>query len=661
MFESTDACWLLPARSQLLTARIAAADAGPAAAFLLRELALMRERAGVQVGVDAPVVRFELDPNLELVPGGFELVDAEPVGRCAPEVCCRAADVAGLRYGMYELSRAGLAARGREEPANRLRMLDHWDNVVSHKPFGSVERGYAGESIFWQDGHLSRDLTRLRDYARLLCSIGINAICPNNVNVDRAATHLITDQADELAVLSELFADFGIAVYVAVNFAAPVTLGDLETADPADQRVVAWWNATCDRLYRRVPGLAGFLVKADSEGRVGPFSYGRDQAAGANLLARAVSPHGGKVLWRCFVYNAHQDWRDRRTDRARAAYDYFMGLDGQFDDNVVLQIKHGPMDFQVREPISPLLIGLRSTNLLLEAQITQEYTGQQLHICYLAPSWSQILRSSTGLPGDPDLASLVSGRRTPPGPASGQGMVAVANVGSDPNWTGHPFAQANLFAWGRLCWNPWADPQEILREWIRSSYDVTQDTEQVLVDIIAESWRSYEKYTSPLGVGWMVTPGTHYGPSVDGYEYSRWGTYHFADREGVGVDRTVATGSGFAGQYPASLAAHYERPQTTPDELVLFFHHLPYGHVLRSGSTIIQHIYDTHFEGFEEVVAMNRRWQQVRDRLPERVRTSVDARFTEQLASAREWRDQVNTYFYRHSGVPDARGRELYP
>jgi alpha-glucuronidase len=385
------------------------------------------------------------------------------------------------------------------------------------------------------------------------------------------------------------------------------------------------------------------VVKADSEGQPGPFAYGRTHADGANLLAAALEPYGGTVHWRAFVYNHHQDWRDRTTDRARAAYDHFVPLDGEFAPNAVLQVKHGPMDFQVREPVSPLISAMSHTTLAVELQATQEYTGQQRHVCWLGPMWSEALRftSEAGLPFEE--------------------LVAVSNVGDDPFWTGHPLAQANLYTFGRLAWQPDADPHRLLDEWIALTFaPAGEELTAGLRAVLRGSWRTYEKYTAPLGVGFMVQPGHHYGPSVDGYEYSPWGTYHFADRDGIGVDRSCVTGTGFAGQYAKPWAEVYESVSSCPDELLLFFHHVPYGHVLKSGKTVIQHIYDTHFEGVAEVEEARAVWASLAGLIEPARHARVAERYEEQLRGAREWRDQINSYFFRKSGAPDERGRLIH-
>ncbi|AXX29345.1 alpha-glucuronidase [Actinosynnema pretiosum subsp. pretiosum] len=588
------------------------------------------------------------DPELDLVlTGPDDDPEAFAITRDAAGTTTVTASGPGLLYGFHHLVRAGESAfqeTGEHHPAYPVRMLDHWDNVDVHPVMGQVERGYSGGSLLYADGAVRPDLTRVAAYARLLGSIGVNRVALNNVNVHRTEARLLTDLLPEVVRLAEVFRPHGIRAHLSVTFASPILLGGLTTADPLDPEVRSWWARTTAAVYAAIPDFGGYVVKADSEGQPGPFSYGRDHADGANALAEALEPFGGTVFWRAFVYDHHQDWRDRTTDRARAAHDHFTPLDGEFADNVVLQVKNGPIDFQPREPVSPVIAAMPTTRLAVEFQVTQEYTGQQRHVCYLGPQWSEVLRFPFG---DREVHTLAAG------------VTAVSNVGDDPFWTGHPLAQANLYAFGRLAWDPTADPDELLREWIALTFP-DPAAHAPLHELMSGSWRAYEDYTAPLGVGFMVRPGDHYGPDVDGYEYTRWGTYHFADRDGVGVDRTRATGTGFTGQYPQPWREVYEDPGTCPDELLLFFHHVPYGHVLHSGKTVVQHVYDTHFAGVEAVERMVTTWESLRGKVSDDVHERVTGRLAEQLRCAVEWRDQVNTYFLRKSGVPDAHGRTIH-
>ncbi|MCZ8523944.1 MULTISPECIES: alpha-glucuronidase family glycosyl hydrolase [Paenibacillus] len=567
---------------------------------------------------------------------------------------------AGVLYGVFHLLRLLRTGASPEElnvaenPAGGLRMINQWDNMD-----GSIERGYAGRSIFYDNNRITENLDRIRDYARLLASTGINAITVNNVNVHRHETKLLTQEyLPDVAKLAAVFRAYAIKLFLSINYASPLEIGGLSTADPLDPGVRAWWRSTAADVYAAIPDFGGFLVKADSENRPGPFTYGRDHADGSNMLAEALQPYGGIMIWRCFVYNCKQDWRDRQTDRARAAYDHFKPLDGRFLDNVILQIKNGPMDFQVREPVSPLFGGLAATNQVIEFQITQEYTGQQRHLCYLVPQWKEVLDFDTYALGE---GSTV--RRIVDGTLFGSrhsGFAAVSNIGGDANWTGHLLAQANLYGFGRLAWNPGLSAEDIAGEWIRLTFGSDERVVRTVMGMLMDSWSIYESYTAPLGVGWMVNPDHHYGPNVDGYEYSKWGTYHFADCHGIGVDRTVASGTGYTAQYKGSHAAVYESLADCPDELLLFFHHVPYTHKLHSGRTVIQHIYDTHFEGVERADHLKEAWAGLAGAIPEGLHAQVAERLSHQAEHAREWRDIINTYFYRKSGIADEQGRTIH-
>ncbi|WP_415841004.1 alpha-glucuronidase family glycosyl hydrolase [Paenibacillus typhae] len=568
---------------------------------------------------------------------------------------------AGVLYGVFHLLRImGTGGSVRqlnilENPANQLRMINQWDNMD-----GSVERGYAGQSVFYENNMITGQLERIQDYARLLASTGINAITINNVNVHQTESRLLTDFLPDVARLAAIFRSYAIRLFLSINYASTMEIGGLETADPLDPDVREWWRMTAAAVYEAIPDFGGFLVKADSENRPGPFTYGRDHADGANMLAEALQPYGGIVIWRCFVYNCKQDWRDRSTDRARAAYDHFQPLDGRFMDNVILQIKNGPIDFQVREPVSPLLGAMPKTNQVIEFQIAQEYTGQQRHVCYLVPQWKEILDFDTQLQGKGTTVRRIVDGSVHGNPYSG--FAAVSNIGNDSNWTGHLLAQANLYGYGRLAWNPGLSADAIAGEWITLTFGFASAHEpfQLLLRILMESWEIYESYTAPLGVGFMVNPDHHYGPNVDGYEYSMWGTYHFADCHGMGVDRTTATGTGYTSQYVQANMEQYESLDSCPDDLLLFFHHVPYTHVLHSGKTVIQHIYDTHFEGAERAYGLLSDWKLMKGQVDDRAYRHVEERLTEQAGHSKEWRDRINTYFLRKSGIPDQHGRTIY-
>ena len=600
--------------------------------------------APLPAGLDTPsaVAAFELEHFLEGrpekeavrleksdVPGETWSVSKDEKGYC---IC---GGETGLLYGAYALIRSvrtgSALPKGLQEPYYPLRMINCWDNMS-----GDIERGYAGRSIWFENNAFCYDPDRIRQLGRMLSSVGINVLCINNVNVHAPAQSLLDDQLPETAKFAALLRPFGIRLMLSIDFSLPVQRG-LDTADPLDPQVSAWWKACADRVWQAIPDLAGFLVKADSEHRPGPNTYGRTHAEGANMLARAIAAHGGKLVWRAFVYNCMQDWRDRTTDRPCAAYDLYHPLDGTFDENVILQIKYGPYDFQVREPISPLLFDMPRTCKAMELQLAQEYTGHQIDLFSMAPMWREILDQL----GKENVSAIA----------------AVSNLGRDDCWCGHPFAALNLYAFGRFAWNPDSDPDEITREWVRQTYALAADQEQTLVSMLGQSREVYEKYTAPLGLCWMVAPGIHYGPSPYGYEFQAWGTYNRADRDAVGIDRT-ASGTGYACQYPDPLCALYSDPQTCPDNLLLFFHRLPYGFLMKDGRTLIQRIYDDHFEGYEKVLEMQKALRGLA--LPEADRQEAEERMELQRQNAREWCDITNTFFYRFSGIPDAHGRTIY-
>ena len=600
------------------------------------------------------------DASIAFLPGdetalgteGYRIVETEEGYKI------ESASPAGYLYGMYGLHRllttqneAGFPYES--VPDQSIRMIDHWDNFD-----GSIERGYAGESIFYDHNTFRGDMELIRQYARLLASVGINAVLINNVNVHRPETFFVTGEAlAEIRRISDVLAAYGIKTYLSVNFAAPITVGRLKSADPLEPEVASWWEETVKRIYEEIPDFAGFVVKADSEGEPGPFTYGRNHDDGANMLARAAGPYGGVIIWRCFVYDCSQDWWNREADRARAAYDIFEPLDGRFLDNVILQIKNGPIDFQIREPVSPLFGALKKTNQILEFQITQEYTGHQRDICYLVPMWKETMDFDTKHGKGLTVKEAVRENS----PVRGRsGIAGVGNVGMDANWTGSKLAQANLYGFGRLVWNHEVSAEAIAEEWVRQSFCLTEEKCGKLAAVLTTSRDVYEAYTCPLGVGFMCKPAVHYGVDIDGYEYDRWGTYHYADRDGVGRDRTVKTGTSYTRQYSDARFSEYEDLSSCPDELLLFFHHVPYTHVLHSGKTVIQHIYDTHFEGVERVREYQAVWESLKDSLDEESYLNMKERLVWQLENAVSWRDQVNTYFYRKSGIPDEKGRKIY-
>ncbi|HEY1242356.1 MAG TPA: glucosiduronase, partial [Bryobacteraceae bacterium] len=481
-------------------------------------------------------------------------------------------------------------------------------------------------------------------------SLGINGCSISNVNADPRL--LGDDFVPQIARIAAAFRPWGVQVGLSIDFGSPKTLGGLDTFDPADARVAAWWKAKTDELYKAVPDLGGFVLKADSEGRVGPSTYGRTHADAADVVARALKPHNGILFYRGFVYDHHMDWRNLKNDRARAAYDNFKPLDGRFDDNVVIQIKNGPIDFQVREPASPLFGALEKTNQAAELQITQEYMGQARFLVFLPPMWKETLDFDMG-PGP--VKALVAGKtfHRPIG-----GFVGVANVGLDENWTGNYLSQANLYGFGRLAWDADLSSQRIAEEWTRLTFGADRKVIDTITGMLLKSWRTYEDYTGPLGLqGLTDIVGNHYGVSVEASEQNGWGQWHRADEKGVGMDRTVATGTGFIGQYPPAAARTFESLETCPDDLLLFMHHVPYTYKLHTGKTVIQTIYDLHYRGEDAAEHSVREWKTLAGRIDERRYGEVLAQLEYQAGQAEVWRDAVNNWFLRASGIPDAQGR----
>jgi len=564
-------------------------------------------------------------------------------------------DDRGALYGAFALLRdiaeqhSLRALDETSQPWAAIRWTNEWDNSN-----GTIERGYGGPSFFFKNGHVMSDVSRAAAYARLLSSVGIDGCTINNVNADPKL--LLPENLKAIARIADAFRPYGVRLSMSVGVASPMDIGDLPTFDPLDPRVAAWWRNKVDEIYKLIPDFGGFLVKADSEGQPGPSHYGRSPADAANVLAKALAPHGGVVLYRAFVYNHHLDWRDPKADRARAAYDIFHPLDGKFEPNVIVQIKYGPIDFQVREPLSPLFAGLPHTNEAIELQITQEYLGQQRHLVYLAPMWKITLdgdmRSSVSAPPLP-VRDLISGKDVDGQHHTMGGFVGVSDVGTD-HWLGNPLALANLYAFGRLAWNPTLSAAAISDEWTRLTFGNDPQVRDVVNKLQMDSWHIYESYTGPLGLGTLTDIlGPHFGPDPQSAENNGWGQWIRADHEGVGMDRTVATGTGYIAQYPPPLEKEYESLKTCPDNLLLFMHHVPYTHRLRDGKTVIQYIYDTHYWGAQAAAAQVPAWESLHGKVPDATYENVLKRFIFQAGHAIVWRDAITKYFERMSGIPD--------
>ena len=554
-------------------------------------------------------------------------------------------DERGVLYGSFALMRKialGDDLKTLEEkqtPRATVRWVNEWDNLV-----GTVERGYGGRSIFWDQGHARDDMSRVREYGRLLASLGIQACAISNVNADPKI--LSPDFTPEIAKIADAFRPWGVHVALAVAFDSPKKIGGLDTFDPLDPKVIEWWKTITDGIYKGIPDIAGFVLKADSEGRLGPSAYGRTHADAANVIARALKPHNGLLFYRGFVYDNHMDWNNLKNDRARAAWDNFHSLDGQFDGNVIIQIKNGPIDFQVREPASPLFGALEKTNKAIELQITQEYNGQAHFLMDEVPMWKETLEFD-----------LHAGSQPTPVKSLVRGFVGVSNVGLDENWLGNDMSQINLYGFGRLAWNPDLSVKAITDEWTTQTFGSNPKVVDTIGAMQISSWRTYENFTGPLGLQTLTDiTGNHYGVSVEASENNGWGQWHRADKEGVGMDRT-SKGTGFAQQYRPPVAEMFENLQTCPDDLLLFFHHVPYTYQLHSGKTVIQYIYDSHYLGADEVARYVEDWKSLKGLIDDERYNAVLKMLEYQAGQSVLWRDAVSNWFLRESGIPDTKGR----
>ncbi|MGW7681637.1 alpha-glucuronidase family glycosyl hydrolase [Kribbella sp. NPDC054772] len=569
------------------------------------------------------------------------------IKRQADRVQITSAGERGALYGAFRLLQHLQLGRPLEKlnqadrPASPLRMLNHWDNLNR-----SIERGFAGKSIFvWDELPGLRE--RYVDYARTLASVGINHTVINNVNA--SVEFLRSERLPGLAALAGLLRKWGVQLWISANYAGPISLtaGDpdpIKVADPLAARVQQWWQDKIDEIYRLIPDFGGFLVKANSEGQPGPLDYGRTHAEGANMLADRLAPYDGRLVWRSFVHEGFDDW-------AEYEYRVFHPLDGQFHDNAVVQTKNGPIDFQVREPVNPLFGGLPKTNQMVELQITQEYTGHSTHLCYLVPEWKTILDfpTYTGSGSGPTVAEVVDGT------AYGQtnvGFAGVLNFGDDRDWTGYQLGAANTHGFARLAWNPKLSADEIVTEWIELTFGGDRQVGSVLKAIMLQSWETYESYTSPLGMGYLTYPlGGHFQPAPT----TTQNLSHHSTAEGTGFDRTAATGSGFTGLLPQHWQDIYGSLENCPDELLLFMHWVPYTHRLRSGKTVIQHIYDSHFDGCERVLEFQRSWKRLAGRVDRARYADVAATFDAHVIEAERWRDTIVAYFFGWSRTVSSR------
>lgn len=553
----------------------------------------------------------------------------------------------GLLYGVYHILRlqqtkADLSHLNTiEKPSYDVRVLDHWDNLD-----GSIERGYAGRSLWkWEDlpGRIS---PRYEEYARANASIGINSVVLNNVNA--SPNMLREDYLKKVKVLADIFRPYGIKVYLSVNFSSPKVLGGLQNSDPLSKDVQKWWKDKAAEIYRLIPDFGGFLVKANSEGQPGPQDYGRTHADGANMMADALKPYNGIVMWRAFVYSPSKD------DRAKQAYLEFVPLDGKFKDNVIIQIKNGPVDFQPREAFNPLFGALRKTSEMVEFQITQEYLGFSNHLVFLAPLFKETLDSDTYSDGQGStIAKITDGTLRP---AKLTAISAVANIGEDMNWTGHHFAQANWYAFGRLAWNHELSSEQIADEWIKMTFTDDQNFLNPVKEMMLSSRETAVDYMMPLGLHHIFAGGHHYGPEPWGdYKGGRpdWSPvyYHQADAKGLGFDRTK-TGSNAVSQYFPPLNERYGNISTCPENLILWFHHVPWNYTMKDGKSLWDELCYTYDSGVKKVRDYQKIWDKMEPYIDKQRFADVQSKLKIQSKDAVWWKDACLLYFQTFSQKP---------
>lgn len=599
---------------------------------------------------NSPVIaKLKLDAALaKLGPEGF-LIRSVKIRGHAATVIASTTDLGAL-YGTFHFLRLLQTSQPidklnvSEKPGLGLRVLNHWDNLD-----GSIERGYAGQSLWNLRVRPEAIDPRIRDYARANASLGINGAVLNNVNA--RSHYLRKEYLARVAAIADTLRPYGIRVYLVPRFSAPMELDQLKTADPLDPEVAAWWKAKADEIYKVIPDFGGFLVKANSEGQPGPVTYHRTHADGANMLAAALAPHGGVVMWRAFVYDAKPD-----SDRIGQAYDTLKPFDGKFATNVLLQVKNGPLDFQPREPFHPLFGGMPKTQVMPELQITQEYLGHANHLAFLAPMWREFLDAETYAKGPGStVTKVVDGR------LYGQrltGIAGVANTGSDRNWTGHHFGQANWYAFGRLAWNPDLSAQQIAGEWIRMTLTRDEPAVKTISDLMLESREAVVDYMTPLGLAHLMND-PHYGPQPWGYPVARpdWNPvyYHRADTNGIGFDRT-RTGSDAVSQYHSPLRERLADLTTCPENLLLWFHRVPWDYQMRSGKTLWEEMALRYQRGINWTSAARKKWDALAGVIDPERHAAVAAKLVIQEHDAIWWRDAGMLYFQTFSQRPFPEG-----
>ncbi len=540
-----------------------------------------------------------------------------------------------------------------EKPHVKLRIIQHLDNLD-----GSIEKGYSGNSIFFLKNNINFNFSRIIYYCKLLCSIKINAICINNINVNISSTFLITKNwLIQLYEIYNILYEYNIKMFLSVNYQSPLILSKINTFDPLNKKVINWWETKIEEIYSYLPYLGGFLIETDSKYNKGPISYKRNHIEGCKNIAKNLNYFNGILIWKCNIFK-EQNWRDKNNDKILHNYEYFKKFNNMFPKNVILQI-NSPIGYQVREPVSPLLGSMNKTSQILELQINQEFTGQQIDLCWLPIQWKNIFNFNTYYYKNKKstIKKLISGKLHN---AKYYGVSVISNIGDNYNWTGNYLSQSNIFSYGNILWNLNINLNNLLKNWIKLSISNNNKIIKIIKKIIFNSWKIYEKYTSPLGIGGMVDPIFNYKVNVDGYEYINSGIYHNSNRYNIGYDRT-SNGSNFVKQYSKKNFIKFNNPKKCPEELLLFFHNLPYKYKLKKYKySIIQYIYNTHFEGVKEIYKWIKLWNKTKFYIKKNIFRNVKKRLKKQYINSIEWRDKINTYFYRKSGIKDKFKRKIY-
>ncbi len=541
-----------------------------------------------------------------------------------------------------------------EKPNIKLRIIQHLDNLD-----GSIDKGYSGNSIFFFKNNINYNFNRIIYYCRLLCSIKINNICINNFDVNIPSTFLITKNwLIQLYEIYKILYKYNIKMFISVNYQSPLILGKLNTFDPLNKKVIKWWENKIEEIYSYIPKLGGILIKTDSKYNKGPLYYKRNHIEGCKNIAKNLKYFKGILIWKCDIYKK-QNWRNKNKDKILNNYKYFSKLNNKLPNNLILQINN-PIGYQIREPVSPLLGSMNNTSQILELQMNQEFTGQQIDLCWLPPQWKNILNFDTHYYKNKKskIKKIISGKLHKNNKY--YGISVISNIGNNYYWTKNYLSQCNIFSYGKILWNLNINLNNLLKDWIKLSLSNNNKIIKKIRKIIFNSWKNYERYTTPLGLGGMVDPKSNYKCNIDGYEYINSGIYHNSNRYSIGYNRTLS-GSKFTKQYLNKNFIKFNNINKCPEDLILFFHNLSYSHFLKKYKcSIIQYIYNSHFKGVKNIYKWIKLWKKTKFYINKNIFKNVKKKLKKQFKNSIEWRDKINTYFYRKSGIKDKFNRKIY-